>query len=75
MVAKDRALAELMVIAPEAMEENMTLLNAADMSSAITGAGKVALYGIHFDTDKDTLRPDSKATLNEIGRLMARIRN
>jgi outer membrane protein OmpA-like peptidoglycan-associated protein len=40
------------------------------MSSALSDAGKVALYGIHFDTDKDTLRPDSEPTLQEIARLL-----
>jgi OmpA-OmpF porin, OOP family len=70
-VAKESALAELIVIAPEAMEENMTLVNAADMSKALADSGKVALYGINFDTDKDTLRPDSERTLMEIGKLMA----
>jgi OmpA-OmpF porin, OOP family len=70
-VTKERALAELIVIAPEAMEENMTLLNAGDMSKALADSGKVALYGINFDTDKDTLRPDSQPTLQEIGKLMA----
>lgn len=70
-VAKESAIAELIVIAPQAMEENMTLLNAADMSKALADSGKVALYGLYFDTDKDTLRPDSEPTLKEIGRLMA----
>ncbi len=70
-VAKESALAELVIIAPQAMEENMTLLNAADMSKALADEGKVVLYGINFDTDKDTLRPDSEPTLKEIGKLMA----
>jgi OmpA-OmpF porin, OOP family len=70
-VTKERVLAELVVIAPQAMEENMTLLNAADMSKALADSGKVALYGINFDTDKDTLRPDSEPTLKEIGALLA----
>ncbi len=49
----------------------MTLLNAADMSKALADSGKVALYGIHFDTEKDTLRPDSESVLKEIGKLLA----
>jgi OmpA-OmpF porin, OOP family len=70
-VAKESALAELIVIAPQAMEENMTLLHAAEMSAALADSGRVALYGIQFDTDKDTLRPDSQPTLDEIGKLLA----
>jgi len=41
------------------------------MARSLADTGKIALYGIHFDTDKDTLRPDSKPTLDEIGRLMS----
>jgi hypothetical protein len=61
-VTKDRTLVHLVVVAPEKMEERMEFVNAADMARSLTDTGKVALYGIHFDTDKDTLRADSKAT-------------
>ncbi len=70
-VTKDRTLVHLVVVAPEKMEERMEFVNAAGMARSLTDTGKVALYGIHFDTDKDTLRDDSKATLDEIGRLLA----
>ena len=45
-------------------------LNASQMDQAISETGKVALYGILFDLDKDTLKPDSKPTLDEIAKLM-----
>jgi outer membrane protein OmpA-like peptidoglycan-associated protein len=70
MVQKDSALAELVVIAPEKMEEKMTFVNAQEMSRSLEDSGKVALYGIYFDTDKDTLRPDSQPTLQEIATLL-----
>jgi OOP family OmpA-OmpF porin len=69
-VAKNRALVELIVVAPQAMEQNMTLVNAEEMSKSLTDSGKVVLYGINFDTDKDTLRPDSEPTLKEIAKLL-----
>ena len=71
MVQKDRALAELVVIAPEKMEEKMTFVNAQEMSRSLEDSGKVALYGIYFDTDKDALRADSQPTLQEIAKLMS----
>jgi OOP family OmpA-OmpF porin len=71
VVIKDRALAEVVVIQPRSMEENMSFVNAADMSSSINDAGKVSLYGITFDTDKDAIRPDSKPTLQEIAKLLS----
>lgn len=69
-VTKDRALAELIVVAPQAMEENMTLVNAEEMSKSLADSGKVILYGINFDTDKDTLRADSEPTLKEVAKLL-----
>ena len=70
VIAKDRALAEVIVIAPEQMEQKMTFVNADEMSRTLASAGKIALYGIYFDTDKDTLRPDSQPTLQEIAKLL-----
>ncbi|MBZ5591850.1 MAG: OmpA family protein [Acidobacteriia bacterium] len=70
MVQKDRAIAQLVVIAPEHMEEKMTFVNADEMSHSLSDAGKVALYGIYFDTDKDSIRGDSQPTLQEIAKLM-----
>ena len=70
IVTKGRTLVHLVVVAPQKMEERMEFVNAADMARSLTDTGRVALYGINFDTDKDTLRADSKATLDEIGRLL-----
>jgi outer membrane protein OmpA-like peptidoglycan-associated protein len=40
------------------------------LAQALADAGHVALYGIYFDTDKATLRPDSEATLIQIQKLL-----
>ena len=52
------------------MEQKMVLVKAEEMASQIALNGKVALYGILFDTDKATIRPDSEATLAEISKLL-----
>lgn len=70
VVAKDRALAHITVVAPSAMEERMAFVDADEMSKSLADAGKVTLYGIYFDTDKDAVRPDSQPTLQEIGKLL-----
>ncbi len=70
VVTKDRALAEIVVVTPEQMETKMTFVNAGEMSRSLADSGKIALYGIYFDTDKDSLRPDSQATLQEIAKLL-----
>src|ERR1700730_11977782 len=69
-VAKDRALAQLVVVAPDVMEKKMTFVNADDMKQAIHDSGKVALYGLYFDTDKDAVKSESQPTLAEIAKLL-----
>ncbi len=44
--------------------------DAAALDSEIKKSGHVAVYGIHFDTGKADLLPDSESTLNEIVKLM-----
>ena len=69
-VAKDRTMAEIIVIAPQNLEQKMVFVNADEMKRSITDTGKVALYGLYFDTDKDTMRADSAPTMEEIAKLM-----
>jgi outer membrane protein OmpA-like peptidoglycan-associated protein len=40
------------------------------MKQAIHDSGKVALYGLYFDTDKDTVKAESQPTLAEIAKLL-----
>lgn len=70
MVTKDRGLVQLVVVAPEKMAEKMAFVNAAEMSRALTDTGKAILHGLYFDTDKDTLRPDSRPMIEEIVKLL-----
>lgn len=45
-------------------------INASEMDQALSDTGKVAIYGILFDFDKDTIKPESKPTLDEIVKLL-----
>jgi outer membrane protein OmpA-like peptidoglycan-associated protein len=69
-VVKDRAIAQLVIVTPEQMETKMAFVNADDMSKALVESGKVILYGVYFDNDKDSLRADSQPTLQEIAKLL-----
>jgi OOP family OmpA-OmpF porin len=69
-IEKGRALAQLVVITPEQMENRMTFVNADEMGKALHDSGKVALYGLYFDTDKDVIKDASQPTLEEIAKLM-----
>ena len=52
------------------MEQKMTLLSASEMSQSLSASGKVAIYGILFDTNKADIKPESKASLAQIGALL-----
>ena len=44
----------------------MVVVSASDISKSITANGKVAIYGILFDTGKADIKPESKASLDQI---------
>ena len=48
----------------------IVFVDAPAMQASIAGSGRVALYGILFDTDKADIRPGSKATLEEIAKFL-----
>jgi len=48
----------------------IVFLEAAQLEQAIADTGRVAVYGILFDFDQDSIRPDSKPTLDEIAKLL-----
>jgi OOP family OmpA-OmpF porin len=61
--------ARLIAVTTKAMENRM--LDAEKMLSSIAERGKVALYGIYFDTDSANIKGTSAPTLQEIARLLA----
>lgn len=63
--------AAVTVIDVAGMKRNIEFVSASDMSKAIDSSGRVAIYGIYFDTNQATLKPESKAALDEIAKLLA----
>jgi outer membrane protein OmpA-like peptidoglycan-associated protein len=59
----------IQIIEKEAMKQDV-VADANSMLSSIKESGKVALYGIYFDTGKATLKPESQPTLQEIAKLL-----
>jgi outer membrane protein OmpA-like peptidoglycan-associated protein len=58
------------LIETKAREQRMVTIKSSEMADALNGSGRIALYGILFDTDKATLKSESDATLEQIGKLM-----
>ena len=48
----------------------MVTLKSSEMSKAISETGRVALYGILFDTNRTELKPESLVTIAEIAKLL-----
>jgi OOP family OmpA-OmpF porin len=66
-----RALTQLHIVKVEPMAENMVTVDATAMAKGIGEEGKIALYGILFDTGKATIKPESGPTLEHITKLLA----
>jgi OmpA-OmpF porin, OOP family len=45
-------------------------LNAAEMAKGIANEGKVAVYGVYFDTGKAEVKPESKPALAEMAKML-----
>ena len=63
----------LVVVAePKQRENKMVTVSADEMAKALADDGRIALYGIYFDTNKSALRAESKPTLEQIAQLLKR---
>lgn len=68
---KQQTTAFITVLESKAMEDDkIVFMDAGEMDTEITTHGKVNLYGIRFEFDKDKVRPESKPTLDEIAKLL-----
>jgi OmpA-OmpF porin, OOP family len=56
---------------PRAMQAGQVTVDADAMAKGIAAEGKVALYGITFDTGKSVIKPESDAQLKEMAQLLA----
>lgn len=68
---RNRTMVQVDVVELKPMEDKMVVLDAGALQSEIATAGRVAVYGILFDFDKASIRPDSKPQLDEITAFLA----
>jgi outer membrane protein OmpA-like peptidoglycan-associated protein len=70
--AGDLGAAYVEVVESAAMDTNKVSANlsADQMSKSLATEGKVAVYGIYFDTDKTDIKPESKPALDEMAKLL-----
>jgi OOP family OmpA-OmpF porin len=65
-----RTVALVHVFEPKPRDQKMVVVQAAEMAQAIGSSGRIALYGIFFDTDKAIVKPESNPTLAQIAALL-----
>jgi outer membrane protein OmpA-like peptidoglycan-associated protein len=57
------------IIEKQVMNQDV-VADANSMAAAIKETGKIALYGIYFDSGKSVLKPESQSALQEISKLL-----
>lgn len=57
------------IVTVRQMNQEVTA-DASSIADELNKSGHIALYGIHFDTGKATILPDSESLLNEIVKMM-----
>jgi outer membrane protein OmpA-like peptidoglycan-associated protein len=68
-VTNDDISTQLSAVEIGALENKM--VDAAAIAKGLGENGRIALYGIYFDTDKTVVKPESRPTLDEIAKLLA----
>lgn len=64
----------LQVIESGAMKAGSVTVSAEELGKGLAAEGRIALYGVYFDTGKAELKPESKTQLDEMGKLLAQNR-
>jgi OOP family OmpA-OmpF porin len=52
------------------LKDQMVLTTASEIKKTLDTSGKINLYGIHFDFNKATIKPDSRPSLDEIAKFL-----
>ncbi len=66
----ERAQTSIVVAEPAAMVTGKVVASLQQMKSGLQAEGKIALYGLYFDTGKAEVKPESKPQLEEMAKLL-----
>jgi outer membrane protein OmpA-like peptidoglycan-associated protein len=67
---ENRTAVLVVAVSPKARERKMVTVTSDDMAKALAATGNIALYGIQFDTNKSSLKPESADTVAQIAKLL-----
>jgi len=66
----DRTIALVDIIEDKPQKQKMVRVEAGEMARQISTTGSVSLYGVYFDFNQSEIKPESDATLEQIGKLL-----
>jgi len=66
----NRAATYIEIVEPKAMPTGQVTVDAKAIGAGLQAEGKVALYGLLFDTGKTDIKPDSNAQLDQMAALL-----
>ncbi|MGM4956512.1 OmpA family protein [Bradyrhizobium barranii] len=58
------------IVEAKAMESDKVVVDVKALTKGLQAEGKVALYGLYFDTGKSVIKPESKAQLDQMAQLL-----
>ncbi len=67
---KDRVGVFVETVEPKPMKTGQVTVDAGAMEKGLAAEGRIALYGVYFDTGKADIKPESKPQLDEMGKLL-----
>ena len=70
VVSTNMAATYLQIVEPKAMPTGQVKVDAKALEQGLKAEGKIALYGLYFDTGKAEIKPESKEQLAEMAKLM-----
>jgi len=65
---KGNCIVRVDVLETKPMEARMTVVKAEEIEQSIAKTGRIAIYGVYFDTDKSDIKPESAPSLVEMAR-------
>ncbi|MCC6353000.1 MAG: DUF4892 domain-containing protein [Verrucomicrobiae bacterium] len=68
--AKGQPLVQVDIVEEKPMEQRMVVVSAEKMAGGIEAEGHIALYGIYFDFNEATLKPESSPTIEQMAKFL-----
>lgn len=65
---KNQTVVRVDIVETTPMENRMVVVKADEINSTIAATGRIAIYGVYFDTDKAEIKSESKESLAEMAK-------